>query len=131
MKKHLTLILFLSTLVFTAVSCNADDDQKEDEKGLQRFVGNWSGTFTGEDNGTWNFKVQETGKMTGVFKYTSDNVELDVQGRVSENGTVIATTHYGSMDIGVFNGTMHNTSVSGIWTDTDSDTEGTWEGTKN
>ncbi|MBA5792132.1 hypothetical protein H1R17_04395 [Flavobacterium sp. xlx-214] len=131
MKKHFLTICILSALTFGFVSCDSKDDDTKQENTINNFVGNWSGTFSGEDAGTWSMKVQETGKVTGTLKYSSDNVELDLQGRVSENGTVTATTHYGTMDIGIFNGTMKANTASGIWTDTDADTEGTWKGTKN
>lgn len=132
MKKHFLAICIFSTLAFGFVACESSDDNNTQEQKIENFVGNWSGTFSGEDTGTWNIKVQETGKITGTFKSPVNDYELTIEGRVSENGALNATTHYGAMDVGTFNGTMKGSSASGIWTDTaDGNMEGTWKGTKN
>lgn len=132
MKKHFLTICLFSALTFGFVSCNSKDDDTTQEIKIDNYVGNWSGTFSGEETGTWTMKVQETGKITGEVIYNSNNImDLEIRGRVSENGTVNTTTHYGNMNIGTFNGTMKGNSASGIWVDNDDDTEGTWKGSKN
>jgi len=119
--KHLVAILFLCVAVIT--SCKKDDD------GFP-YQGNWKGTYTGADNGTWNATVGNDGKFTGTATSAmAPNFPFAITGTVSNDGKLSAT--YGYLNYtATFKGQLTGESASGTWAVDSAGIAGTWTGTR-
>ena len=125
MKKLFFLSLFAMTLL--TLSCSKDDEDKAINPNL---VGNWSGTYDGDDQGVWTVTVSSTGNVTGTASsaFTSDSA--DIRGQVSDSGTLSATI--GNVNDREFIGQLgDNNEAMGTWVDAGRDYDGAWEGSKN
>ena len=56
------LYLSLALLIF-ACSSGGDDDNNNTTN--SEFQGEWSGTFSGDDNGTWSAGINSNGDVSG------------------------------------------------------------------
>lgn len=123
MKKQILLIALIIGL--TTLSCSKNDDDQGSE-----FQGIWTGTYTGtQDNGTWTANIDSNGKVTGTASSTVHSITLQLNGKISSNGTLTATI--GSASNGTeFNGKMTGTSGSGAWENTNQGINGSWSGSK-
>jgi len=124
MKKLLILPLFMSSL---ASSCSTDEQSEEFDSYL---VGNWSGTYSGDDRGIWTVTVSDTGRVTGTATsaFTSDS--QNINGQVSSSGSLSATL--GNTEDREFVGQLgQNNQASGTWVDNGRDQNGSWTGQKN
>ncbi|WP_423998080.1 hypothetical protein [Maribacter sp. IgM3_T14_3] len=104
-------LIFLPVLMlfFFNTSCTKDEDGEEIDAS---FVGNWSGTYSGDDRGIWTVNVSATGKVTGTAtsSFTSDSA--DINGHITENGALSATI--GSSEARTFVGQLiDNEQASG------------------
>ena len=78
------------------------------ETGLEAFAGTYSGTFSGDDNGTWTAVVDSTGNVTGSGVSSAGGNFL-VSGNVTRGGAISFTS--GTVTAGAnFSGTI---SLSG------------------
>lgn len=102
--------VILVLVMILAFSCSSDDDSVSND-----FAGQWAGTYSGDDNGTWRVNVTSTGIVSGVT--TKDNgVEFEVIGSVDNNGSLTAalgSTDSGSEFVGVLD---REGNCSGTWT---------------
>ena len=110
MKKLFCLFLVLS---FLACSNESSDDNininlESEYKGL------WSGSFSGEDNGTWTLTVQNTGIVVGSFTSKEHNEIHSFSGRVDENGDIIASIVLENIT-GSFSGNLNDGLGSGYY----------------
>ena len=126
MKK--TLIAFVLSAGFWAVSCSSDDNNPAVNP-YEKFQGTWTGTFSGEDEGTWTANIDDTGKATGKIESNTMTFPFDLEGQISENGEINMEYTSGTSAGGTMTGTMTETSASGIWSGFG--LQGTWEGAKN
>ena len=118
-------IILFSFLAF--IACSNDNNEETQEV---IFAGEWSGTFSGGDSGTWEIAVNNFGNVSGnVF---SNNLQdfLIVEGTVDTSGEFRATA--GSAENGAtFTGSFTENSSSGTWENTAANISGTWQGTRN
>ena len=125
--KHLAV--FLTT--FFILSCSSDDNSTTSSAIPTEIVGNWSGTFSGDDNGNWNINVSTTGVVSGTGYSITFEDSYIFDGTVNSNGSITATV--GTADTGAtFVGTLNtNGTCSGTWENQDLVMSGTWQGSKN
>lgn len=124
--KFLALILF----IFLVTSCSSDDDNNSQTLSTE-IVGNWSGTFSGGDTGTWDITVSKSGAVTGTGFSTTFQENYTFNGNVNLDGQLNATfgtSSTGATFIGVLN---TNSTGSGTWNNSDADLSGTWKGNKD
>ena len=112
-------ILFFAMLVLAISSCKKSENNP--------FVGNWAGTFTGNDNGTWSVTVNDNGTVSGSGRSTVANSTFTISGRVNNAGSLLATFGTSSLE-GTFNGSMSGTTASGTWAN--GNYQGPWTGRK-
>lgn len=130
MKKHFLAICIFSTLALGTISCNSNDDNHvHQENKLEKFKGMWTGTYTGDGDGTWTATFDENGNATGTL--ISGGLSFNLKAEVSENGTINAEYTSGSTEVGTMTGTLTDKTGSGTWINTVQDLNGTWVGTKN
>jgi len=93
---------------------------------LGLFAGEYEGTFSGDDTGTWSVTISADGTIAGVS--VSDMFGPDnISGSVSTNGQSIIN---GTVGTSVFSGNFSRVgSVSGTWLDTDA-SAGTFTGNR-
>lgn len=131
--KNILLKTSLLVVLFVGItSCNSEDEPHVHENKLEKFKGNWSGTFEGGDTGNWTASIDETGKATGTVTSNSiPDVNFELTGNIQENGTINVSYSYSGQQVGTMTGTLTETSGSGTWNSPVQDLNGTWTGTKN
>ena len=110
MKKLLYLFLVLG--LFNCSSESADDNINPNLE--SEFKGLWSGSFSGEDNGTWTLTVQNTGIVVGSFTSKDYNEIYSFSGSVDENGDILASIVLENVT-GSFAGNLNNGLGSGSY----------------
>lgn len=94
------------------------------------FNGLWSGTYDGEDEGTWSVIIDEDGNVSGNAFSTILSQSQQVSGTVNDDGDFTATvgnTSQGSTFSGQLN---EDNTASGTWTNSAFSTDGTWMGSR-
>lgn len=91
------------------------------------FAGTWTGTFTGNDSGTWTVYINDKGTVSGGGTSVVANGPFIISGKINNTGNMVATFGTSSLD-GTFNGTMSGTQATGTWFN--GNYLGTWTGTK-
>lgn len=121
--------LLLLTLAFTLFACSGGDDLNNSATNSV-FQGEWSGTFSGDDNGTWTGTVDENGNIIGVAISTTFNDTYTASGTFSSDGNVSITV--GSVDTGaLFEGQATSNTVTGTWVNSGAMMNGIWSGSKD
>ncbi|AEV33703.1 hypothetical protein Oweho_2740 [Owenweeksia hongkongensis DSM 17368] len=118
--KAILALFTVSTLLF---SCKKSE--------YKEYEGNWSGTYTGDDTGSWTINIDDEGKAEGTA--VSDSVPFFTfsgEGEISKSGAVDATVELFGNRIR-FVGQASGNSMSGTWNHIGEDFEGTWKGKKN
>lgn len=104
-----------------------DDNAEATGDGAAQFAGSWSGTYGGEENGTWSCSVDAAGSIRGTTQGPEGSFTL--VGTVSGGGDFAATA--GDVTTGAsFSGRMTTTTVSGTWRNPYYDLQGTFAGNK-
>ena len=109
--------LFYLFLVLGLFACNIEpvDDTININPNLEsEFKGLWSGSFSGEDNGTWTLTVQNTGIVVGSFTSKDHNEIHSFSGSVDENGDILASIVLENVT-GSFSGNLNNGLSSGSY----------------
>ena len=109
--------LFYLFLVLGLFTCNIEpvDDTININPNLEsEFKGLWSGSFSGEDNGTWTLTVQNTGIVVGSFTSKDHNEIHSFSGSVDENGDILASIVLENVT-GSFTGNLNNGLSSGSY----------------
>ena len=109
--------LFYLFLVLDLFACNIEpvDDNININPNLEsEFKGLWSGSFSGEDNGTWTLTVQNTGIVVGSFTSKDHNEIHSFSGSVDENGDILASIVLENVT-GSFAGNLNNGLSSGSY----------------
>lgn len=123
----LFLFVGLSTLFITTTSCSKDDD-KDDDSGNE-FAGAWSGTYTGDDAGTFQVTINSQGSISGNGASSLTGESFTLSGSVDNSGDFSASI--GSTSSGAsFNGSISGSSMSGTWQNPIFDESGTFTGNK-
>ncbi len=100
------------------------------QSGNTLLAGNWSGTFIGDESGTWTATISESGVVTGTAEVTSLSIKSVLNGNVSSDGKFTATV--GTTSLGYnFDGKLNGNSGSGTWKNSSETQSGSWSGTKN
>lgn len=121
--KKLFLLLLTS---FLLIGCTSDDETIYD------YIGTWSGTYSGNDKGVWNFVVASDGKVTGTMHSDDNNENYNISGRLDASGQL--TTELGLPADGQFNGKLTvDEKGSGNWNNNlpNPVRSGAWTGEKN
>ncbi len=121
---------FLSAVPGTPALVPSADAQAHFESTLfDQMSGNYSGTFSGDDSGTWQITIDKDGKISGVSKSDSDPDTGLLSGKVLADGsTTVGVVDGGGS--GTFTGTIKLTGeISGTWSD--SPESGTFTGKKD
>lgn len=93
----------------------------------EAYAGDWSGTFTGDDTGTFDVTINANGTITGSGYSNSYSETFSLSGSINSNGQFSA----GSTSTGAsFTGTVSGNSMSGNWNNTNTGDSGTFSGTK-
>ncbi|WP_277632641.1 hypothetical protein [Avrilella dinanensis] len=128
MLKQTFITVFLIAGFLSLVSCDSDDNTTVNP--YAQFQGNWSGTFSGDDEGIWRVTIDENGVATGVLESNTAFAPFDLEGQVSANGEVSAEYYdAGGQLAGQLSGIMTATTVSGNWS-SGWGPMGTWSGNK-
>lgn len=128
MLKQTFITVFLIAGFVSLVSCDSDDNTTVNP--YAQFQGNWSGTFSGDDEGIWRVTIDENGVATGVLESNTAFAPFDLEGQVSANGEVSAEYYdAGGQLAGQLSGIMTATTVSGNWS-SGWGPMGTWSGNK-
>ena len=86
-----------------------------------------TGTFSGNDSGTWNAEIFSNGNINAELFSSIYNNSFSANGVVDNSGNVNLT--FGSTSTGaVFTGQFSNSSASGTWTNESLSYYGTWSG---
>ena len=121
--KRFGLLLLVGMLV--SVSCKKDK--------VSPFAGEWSGGYTGSDQGMWSVTVDDDGTISGMGTSLRSGANFSLEGSVSNNGNFLATI--GSVATGSeFTGTLTTEGqASGTWKNTlaTPPQEGTWIGSRD
>ena len=124
MKKLILLPIQFLTILTT--SCSSESENSNNSS----FEGNWSGQFTGiNDNGTWTVNINSNGVVSGTAISNVFSDTYNINGNVSENGTLTATLGTTSVG-GSFIGELIGNNASGTWTNTSLGYNGNWTGSK-
>ena len=124
--KNILKHTLIPLLFVCLVACSSDSDPIEPVP----FQGNWSGTFTGGDNGSWSITVSPDGSVMGQAFSNNAQAFLDVSGDVSISGEFRATA--GSAENGAtFEGSFLETTSSGTWENAAEQISGNWTGSRD
>ncbi|MFS4446917.1 hypothetical protein [Maribacter sp. 2307UL18-2] len=119
----LSIFIVMSMLV---TACSNDNDEVINVP----FAGEWSGTFSGGDSGTWSITISNSGSVSGEVFSANLQGFLDINGKVDTSGDFRATA--GSAANGAtYTGTFTENSGSGEWENSADQISGTWEGNRN
>lgn len=122
MKKVLLFTFAIITLFTT--SC------KEEHSAFKNHEGTWTGTYFGEDYGTWNVTINNEGVVNGVARSDSfPKFPFSIVGTVNTNGDFEASgdVFMGKVD---FTGVLNENHAYGDWVNDSSWVRGMWAGTK-
>ena len=107
--------LFYLFLVLGLFACSNESVDDNINPNLEsEFKGLWSGSFSGEDNGTWTLTVQNTGIVVGSFTSKDHNEIHSFSGSVDENGDILASIVLENVT-GSFAGNLNNGLSSGSY----------------
>jgi hypothetical protein len=120
--------IFYSILALTLMTCSGSDS--DNVTNGSDYQGNWSGTFSGDDSGTWTASINSVGEVSGIALSTTFSDTYALEGSVSASGQFQATLGTSSAG-GVFTGQLGSNSGSGTWVNETAMMSGSWSGTKD
>ena len=124
MNKYLILFVFSISILS---SCSSDEEIT-DVRILSE--GNWSGTYVGDDMGTWTMVISSNGSLTGELYSTNVEMAFTGTGNVTENGDIEAAIMVTS-STSVMMGRINGNNSSGTWVNEQGGISGTWSGSKD
>ena len=114
------LFLILTVITLTFYSCTNDDD---DDSMVSPFAGTWSGTFDGDDSGTWILVWSDDGKFVkgSSFSNNAQRTTGTAAQTITPDGIGKGTSSNGTWSTGQFvgnnvSGTWVNNSLTGTFT---------------
>lgn len=110
--KSLAFLLFITLFTF---SCS-EETPKTPENTDSKYKGDWSGTFQGDDDGTWQIAVDKDGKLSGSL--FSQNVQTNYpidSGTISSTGVFNAYITINGVHIDFDGNANSEDSASGTW----------------
>lgn len=112
MKTKLFLLLTAITLTFQA--CSSDDEDNDPIAEISPYAGTWSGTYDGDDDGTWTIEFSAKGLFVSGSSYSIavDLTALITSAKVTADGHMNATLDNGTaIDAQV----TEEDSIDGTW----------------
>ena len=121
MKKFL---FFLTIITFTFYSCTSDDEDPT----ISPFAGTWSGTYDGDDSGTWILVISDSGKLVkgSSFSNNAQATTGTAATTVAADGSVKSTSSNGTWSTSQIVGN----SLTGTWYNPSNKLRGTHEGSR-
>ncbi len=95
---------------------------------ISPFAGTWSGTFAGDDTGSWVMVISANGDLVSGSFY-SNNVNatvLVISGTLTPNGYLTTINEIGGTNEGQITGE----TISGTWVNASAGISGTWTGSR-
>lgn len=134
MKKQIKLLTTLTLLLFMVTSCSKDDDPAPTTTNPDpvvtnhAYMGTWSGTFEGDDNGTWDMEVDKDGKFTGTAFSNGGQSTLPMTGSIDDKGVLTAEIDVNGTILDFTGQGVDGKTASGTWNNPDAMISGTWSG---
>ena len=94
------------------------------------FAGTWNGTYIGDDNGTFQFYIDNNGNMTGDFYSNINGGPSPGTGIVDQNGSFSGTTSTGTNVQGTMSVSGTSGTANGTWNNPILGTTGTLSATR-
>src|SRR5690554_6969071 len=85
------LVTALIAISTSFISCSKDSDDDNGGDDTSAFAGVWSGTFTGDDTGTFQVNINSKGSITGNLVSTLTGETATISGTVSSDGDFSAS----------------------------------------
>ena len=112
------------TLTGSQINATIDGDLQPQ---ASQYEGTYTGILSGDDNGTWEIKIEPTGRLTVSMDASQSETTVYLMGAINEQGEMIAS---GQAGLGVY-AIIDGDKVNGIWSETDSSRRGIIDGNKN
>lgn len=128
------LAALLATLPGNPTLVSPGDAQAHFEGSLlYQMAGNYNGTFSGGNNGTWSITIDESGNVTGSSSVNrigqQNSVSEPLSGRVQSDGALLMSVVDGTRS---FTGVVTlSGDISGTWENTSPAESGTFTGEKD
>ena len=121
------LLLLLTVFTLTFYSCDNDDDDLDLLE--SPYAGTWSGTYTGDDTGTWIIEISKSGEFIKGSSYSHNARRTQGYKSVTINadGSSTSVAENGTIGTGQF--TEDNTST-GTWHNPNNNLRGISRGSK-
>lgn len=117
-------LLFLCVIALIVVSSCKKAEKGDD---IIDYSGQWEGTFSGEDNGTFSVTINSQNQLSGSGYSTNWSESFSLTGTVQVDGTFNA----GNASTGaVFAGTINGSNLAGNWNNQSTSESGTFKGQK-
>jgi len=110
--KKLLLIAFIF-IFFTCENINGINDINVED--TSQAEGLWSGSFFGDDHGTWTFSIVENGGVVGSLTSKDFNEIYFMNGSVGLDGQLYATVNKDGDNVGTFIMQLSGGQPSGIF----------------
>ncbi len=94
------------------------------------FAGTWNGTYIGDDNGTFQFYIDNNGNITGDFYSNINGGPSPGTGIVDQNGSFSGTTSTGTNVQGTMSVSGTSGTANGTWNNPILGTTGTLSATR-
>ncbi|MFT7592134.1 MAG: hypothetical protein ACI9UJ_002063 [bacterium] len=122
-----TLIFALLTVGLFACKDETPTKKTETEEPIT-YDGNWSGSYSGDDNGTLDIAIDVSNAITGFGKSNVTTETFTITGSINTEGELVNV----KTDVGTdLIGSLTATSGSGTWINNTSNTAGHWTISKN
>ncbi len=118
------LLLMLTVVTLTFYSCTNDDD--DDIPVISPYAGTWSGTYDGDDSGTWITVISDSGKLVKGSSYSNNAQQTFGQAAqtITADGVGKGTSSNGTWSDSQFTGN----NVTGTWYNPTNNLRGTHTG---
>lgn len=129
--KTLKLGSLVILLGLALIACKKDDEDNAGNTNTDNaYAGAWTGTFNGDDNGTWTAAIGTKGELNGSFVSGNTGTTYNVDGTVDANGKFSALIIVGMDTIDFVGQGSNGNTASGTWTNPGFGLNGTWTGNK-
>lgn len=129
MKNLLITCIAFITLLFVFQSCK-DESTTPEPVANNAYMGDWEGSYTGGDNGTWTMTADKDGKFTGQLYSNNAQTSYPLNGSVDKNGVFNADIVLGTDTIDFKGQGADGKTASGTWSNERIMINGTWTGSK-
>lgn len=103
------LVIWAFILILPLSSCTSDEESQRQINSA--FKGEYSGTFSGDENGSISFTVSKEGTMNGELEFSSGSTKEPISGYVNSSGKFDMNTKNNFQ----LSGYLQQTHTTGIW----------------